>query len=199
MLEQRDHILSQLCAQNWPYQPLLGALSLPIEASVLDVGAGAGGLLRELRGQGHAGRLVGVDSVPKWPEVLCSDAATLPFADATFDYVILLRVLPHLPQPERALYEAQRVLKAGGCLVVAQNGPQHLARFWTKVKGIEERGAVSHKLPLLQGFEYYSLSLTVQIDTSTALLLASSYNLEHKFDQSFTDVLALDIWTQIKS
>jgi SAM-dependent methyltransferase len=46
--------------------------------------------------------------------------ARLPYGDATFDAAYLSSVLGELPDPDGALRELQRVLKPGGCLVVAE-------------------------------------------------------------------------------
>ncbi len=46
------------------------------------------------------------------------NAAALPFADASFDWVLLLDVLEHLPNAEHALHEAARVLRPGGRLAL---------------------------------------------------------------------------------
>jgi SAM-dependent methyltransferase len=46
------------------------------------------------------------------------DGMRLPFSSASFDTVVLLDVLEHLPGPTRALSEANRVLRAGGNLIV---------------------------------------------------------------------------------
>lgn len=51
------------------------------------------------------------------PDVF-GDGQCLPFASRSFDSVVLLDVLEHLPTPGDALAEAQRVLKPGGVLVV---------------------------------------------------------------------------------
>lgn len=48
-----------------------------------------------------------------------ADARELPSPDRSFDAVALLYVLYHLPEPERALAEAHRVLRPGGLLAVA--------------------------------------------------------------------------------
>jgi SAM-dependent methyltransferase len=46
------------------------------------------------------------------------DARSLPFEAAAFDVVASDSMLSHVPHPERALEEAFRVLRAGGCLAV---------------------------------------------------------------------------------
>lgn len=71
-----------------------------------------------------------------------SDAQLLPFRVGTFDAVLLLHVLEHLPDPDRAVAEAIRVLRAGGRLIVETPFvyPVHDAPFdfqrWTP-KGLE--------------------------------------------------------------
>jgi SAM-dependent methyltransferase len=85
----------------------------------LDVGCGRGGVM-ELFWQ-SVRRAVGVDpdfaslaqrrvSMP----VVCSRGERLPLAAGSFDLVIGLWVLEHLPQPEAALREIWRVLDRGG-------------------------------------------------------------------------------------
>jgi ubiquinone/menaquinone biosynthesis C-methylase UbiE len=45
-----------------------------------------------------------------------ADARALPFAGERFDVVVFDSTLSHVPQPERALAEALRVLRRGGLL-----------------------------------------------------------------------------------
>ena len=50
--------------------------------------------------------------------VLCADGYRLPFADQSFDVVLLVAVLEHTREPWRILAEAGRVLKPGGRVVM---------------------------------------------------------------------------------
>ena len=120
-LADRDALISRLCAQPWPFAPLLHAVPVLPNARVLDVGGGEGGLLHELKRRGHTGPRELID--PRTG----TDAHALPFPDASFDVVFMLRVMAHLHTPALALAEACRVLAPNGVLVVAANGPGHLA------------------------------------------------------------------------
>jgi SAM-dependent methyltransferase len=89
---------------------------------VLDVGAGEGALGRLL--EATPVRWVGLDrsatllaGAPR--PVVRGDATTLPFPAATFDAVTALYMLYHMPEPERAVAEARRVLRPGGLFIAA--------------------------------------------------------------------------------
>jgi ubiquinone/menaquinone biosynthesis C-methylase UbiE len=43
-----------------------------------------------------------------------ADAMNLPFKDMSFDAVITIALLEHIPDPERVLYEIARILRSGG-------------------------------------------------------------------------------------
>lgn len=47
------------------------------------------------------------------------DALALPFADDSFDIVVLSEILEHIPDDERAIAEAARILKPGGVAAVS--------------------------------------------------------------------------------
>lgn len=50
--------------------------------------------------------------------LLCADGYDLPFANESFEAVLLVAVLEHTSEPWRLLAEAQRVLKPGGRVVI---------------------------------------------------------------------------------
>ena len=107
-------------------------LALERGASVLDAGAGAGvatvalarrglavtavdpadAMIAEIRQQARAA------GAERLIVARRGDVHMLPFADATFEAVISLGVIPWLHSPRRALTELVRVLRPGGWLVV---------------------------------------------------------------------------------
>src|ERR1700682_1383450 len=91
-------------------------------ASVLDLGCGVG-MLALLRRKGIT--LTGVDLSREcalaalhngYDETFSAELSSLPFADASFDYVVSLDVLGHVLAAEKdaVLAELQRVLRPGG-------------------------------------------------------------------------------------
>lgn len=104
----------------------LADLGLPAQGRFLEVGCGPGFVTEALRELRPGLTVVGLDLDPAllgvakdlFPAVR-GDAARLPFADRTFDFVYARLVARHLPDPRSALSEMGRVLRPGGRLVVA--------------------------------------------------------------------------------
>jgi ubiquinone/menaquinone biosynthesis C-methylase UbiE len=48
---------------------------------------------------------------------ICSDASSIPISDYSFDAVLCIELLEHVPDPKLVLAEAYRVLKHSGCFI----------------------------------------------------------------------------------
>lgn len=115
----------------WQYGRLLEWADVRVaSARILDVGCGAGPALRYLARRGsvpfgsdlveyplRAARQL----VPEARLVQCDADLSLPFADESFDAVLLSEVIEHLADPALTLREIRRVLRAAG--VVALTTP----------------------------------------------------------------------------
>jgi ubiquinone/menaquinone biosynthesis C-methylase UbiE len=67
----------------------------------------------------HAQRLLEKKKVLARSELSVGDVRSLTYPDDTFDVVIAVEVLEHIPDPEAGLAEAMRVLKPGGYAMTA--------------------------------------------------------------------------------
>lgn len=96
---------------------------------LLDLGCGTGALAELVLGEIPRARLSCVDLSPRMAEaarerlggraeVLLCDAERLPFRDGSFEAAWCNDSFHHYPDPERAAFQAWRVLAPGGALVV---------------------------------------------------------------------------------
>ena len=98
---------------------------IPDGATVLDVGCNSGAFLRRLAEGKRGITAKGVDvsekvvalAKEKGLDVSLGDGESLPFPDASFDYVVLMEVLVHVHEPLKMLKEIRRVLKKDGVLL----------------------------------------------------------------------------------
>lgn len=105
---------------TWQRHVAAYALSAPLLASgrVLDVGCGIGHSYELLAPR----ETVGVDVDPdvlvgQNRETRVGDMRALPFGDGSFASVLSVQAIEHVPDPERAVAEARRVVEPGGVAV----------------------------------------------------------------------------------
>jgi ubiquinone/menaquinone biosynthesis C-methylase UbiE len=109
----------------------LDAIPLPARARVVEIGCGTGLVCRELAALPAVAEVVGVDPAEAFlargrelaaglPSItfLAADGGSIPLPDAAFDAVVFHTTLCHVPEPDRALAEAFRLLRGGGWLAV---------------------------------------------------------------------------------
>jgi SAM-dependent methyltransferase len=120
---------------------LLAPLRPLVEPPLLEMGCGEGNNLHRLAGTGHC---VGVDlyqpkvafarTVVAAANFAAADAAALPFANGTFQTVLIRDLLHHVPHPAAALAEAMRVLRPGGRFVLIEpNGRNPLVNLQSRL------------------------------------------------------------------
>jgi len=108
----------------------LACLEGPLRGARLDVGCGPGLLLASLAANYPGLRLAGLDIAPEMvriaterlgarAEIEPGDAESLPWEDASFNYVFCVDSFHHYPDPKKALSEFHRVLKPDGQMILA--------------------------------------------------------------------------------
>lgn len=96
------------------------------QGKVLEIGSGSG----HLRDVAPGIDSTTIDILPApWVDVQ-ADAHTLPFAESSFDGMVMLDVLHHLERPCEFFDEALRVLKPGGRVAMMEPGMSTLARLF---------------------------------------------------------------------
>jgi len=114
------------------------AFAFRTPGDVLDLGAGTGRITRLLTGMGW--NATAADNSPQMLTRLRAEMPSLralharlgeplPFADASFDAVVSIRVLKYVADVDCALAEIARVLRPGGLTVLEITNAHSLARF----------------------------------------------------------------------
>jgi len=95
---------------------------------ILEIGVGEGHVMSRVRERFPGVPLVGLDLPDEalrdeWRDqglpCMFGDATRLPFPDRSFDLVLAIEVLEHVPGPDAALAELARVCAGGGTLVAS--------------------------------------------------------------------------------
>lgn len=129
--------------------PLLDAVHLRPGARLLDVATGPGYVAAAAAARGA--RAVGVDfsapmvaharTINPGVEFQEGDAEAISFPDRSFDAVVMNFGMLHLARPERAMTQAARVLKPGGCFAfTVWAKPEEAVGFGIILKAIQSHG-----------------------------------------------------------
>lgn len=146
------------CQTNWDDELFRKIVLSHIDArsALLDLGAGAG-IVDAMDFRCNVERVCGVDldervlANPFLHEAKIGSAEAIPYAGEAFDVVFADNVLEHLPEPEKAFREIQRVLKPGGWFlaktpnkwhympIAAQLTPHAFHRYYNRLRGREHQ------------------------------------------------------------
>ena len=126
---------------------------------LLDVGCGTGHHMASLRERGF--EVAGIDGSEEMllnarannrdSEIRKADVEAIPFADASFDFVICIEVLRYLPDQSRCIRQMARVLKPGGICLTTAAPVLNLNGYWL-VNRIANLMAVGDLVRLRQYF-----------------------------------------------
>ena len=148
---------------------------------LLEVGSGMGHLVGQLE---DTFQTFGMDlnhwavkqskSVVNSSSLETASAQELPYAEASFNVVIIKHIVEHLPNPEKALAEIGRVTEPGGMLILATPNLASLLKPWKGDKwiGYQDPTHISLKPP----------------EEWLRLIRAANFSLQKVFSDGFWDV-----------
>lgn len=149
----------------WPR--MLEIANLGGTERILDVGCGNGLYLGALRNAGHAGPTFGMDlsrgmldaAAVASPDarLLVGDAQQLPFPDASFDCLLAMHMLYHVPDRALAIAELRRVLRPGGVVFVMTNSTAHLHQYDDLVESAATTALGTSLRPMERSMRRFSL------------------------------------------
>lgn len=93
---------------------------LYIKGLALDVGAGSGAMMEQLRQNKNTNLVIGIDIAPQNPLIIEASIDNIPFPENSFDTVICSEVLEHLDDEtlSKGIAEMHRVLKPSGYVII---------------------------------------------------------------------------------
>lgn len=130
---EQERLIKQ--AQYWRTSLIPLGLSYQFGERVLEIGCGAGAVLGVLATDFPGIEVAGIDLEPgqiefaqrylnslgvKELDLRVGEAVSLPWREETFDHVYMMWLLEHIPDSLPVLYEAKRVLRPGGTIVLTE-------------------------------------------------------------------------------
>ena len=109
---------------NFLLESLINSFSGLAKGKILDLGCGDGDYSRRLKELGFEVTSGDIDAARfKYKNEIefkhCDITKEMPFADNTFDYVLLMEVVEHLRNPYTVIQEINRIIKKGGSLILS--------------------------------------------------------------------------------
>lgn len=153
------------------------AAALPVQGRLLDVGGGTGRVASAIRKWADeiviADESFGMLSRAPRPALtpVCGVSETLPFADHSFERVIMVDVLHHVADHPQTAREMFRVLKPGGTLVIEE---PDIRTFGVKLIALAEKLLLmrSHFLmPEAMAGLFASKEINIKTDSGTAWII----------------------------
>jgi len=147
-------------------EALLENLNLPIDGMILDAGGGTGRVAQFLVGQASQ-IMVADQSCQMLREVqnkdgllaACSDTEWLPFADASFERIMMVDAFHHVSVQAKTANELWRILKPSGRLVIEE---PDIRSFRVKLIALGE------KLALMRSHFLYPAQIAGMFSSSAA-------------------------------
>ncbi len=142
-----DFAVHQMDLREW----VLDQLSLPRDATVLDVGCGPGMYLRATRNRSSDARVFGCDisfgmagEASRHAPTIVADATMLPVPSASVDVLIAAHMLYHVGDIDAALGEFSRCIAAGGTAAIVLNGDRHLIEIFELLRqAVAQAGGIA--------------------------------------------------------
>jgi len=170
MSPEENDIMRSVEDHYWWYQALRPHVAAAIEPAhpnfaLLDAGCGTGGMLSVLRQKFPTADLTGVDQSIHALELtaaretgarlISASVQELPFAENSFDYVLSLDVLTAIGLDDAlAVYEAHRVLRPGGRLILNVAALEFLKGAHDAAVDVDRRYARRQLQALLDGAHF---------------------------------------------
>ncbi|MEO0479326.1 MAG: class I SAM-dependent methyltransferase [Planctomycetota bacterium] len=179
---------------------------------ILEVGCGPGGMLPLVERFGDVHALdISFESMEQcrdsgYPKVVAGSGLDLPYKDQSFDMVCLFDTIEHIPEDQKVLEEARRILKPGGVVFVSVPAYQflfsqndrlvHHQRRYTKAM-LRERfagaGLAPKKLTYFNTFLFPLILPAVMMVKAKEKIVGlpeGQTNLSHSFFKPIHDVFA---------